>query len=191
MISSPSRREAGRTPILRIMKLIPKLLLVLLLLVSTTIRSSTCHAAKFPAPPYDSSTRNSAASIFLHGSSKRPGPSARILPTSSTTRPKSPRSLASTTLLLRGGAFRVIPAGWNPLGYKITALGEEFLSFEGALDCDVGRFLASLKAGRRRVKDLKASWLEIVRASKTGQAMRIYRNMDHFITFCLKAGFIN
>ena len=77
------------------------------------------------------------------------------------------------------------------MGYKITALGEEFLRFEGSLDGDVGRFLASLKAGRRRVAALKASWLEIVRASKKAQAMRIYRNMDDLIKFCLKAKLID
>ena len=89
------------------------------------------------------------------------------------------------------GGFFFIPAGWNPLGYKITPLGQEFLTLDGSLDCDLGRFLASLKAGRRRTKALKASWLEIVRVSKTGQSMRIYRRLDDLILFSLRSGFIN
>ena len=107
--------------------------------------------------------------------------------------------LCCSTLLRGGGdssgssAGRLffIPAGWNPLGYKITVLGEEFLKFDGSLDCDLGRFLASLKAGRRRTKALKASWLEIVRVSKTGQSMRIYRKLDDLILFSLRSGLIN
>ena len=90
-----------------------------------------------------------------------------------------------------GGGFFFIPAGWNPWGYRITALGHEYLSFDGARDGDVGRFLASLQNGRRRTEALRASWLEIVRASKTGQSMRIYRQFDDLILFCLRAGFIN
>jgi len=108
--------------------------------------------------------------------------------------PKRDLDTLATVATLRGGSaggFFFIPAGWNPLGYKITELGEEFLSFEGVLDGDLGRFLASLKAGRRRTKALKQSWLEIVRASKTGQAMRIYRQLDDLLLFSLKAGLIN
>lgn len=103
--------------------------------------------------------------------------------------------LAGTALLQvsahtipRGGAglSSLIPAGYNPLGYKITELGTQFLEFEGSLDSDIGRFLASLKS-RKRHAALKEQWLEIVRVSKTGQTMRIYRTMDDMIAFCLKA----
>jgi hypothetical protein len=90
---------------------------------------------------------------------------------------------------LRGG-FGLIPSGWNPLGYKLTSLGEEFLAFEGSRDSDVGRFLASLKE-RKRVKTIKSEWLEILRAAKTAQSMRIYKQRDEMIQFCLKAGLID
>ena len=96
----------------------------------------------------------------------------------------------STLLHLRGGGW-LIPAGWNPFGYKITSLGEDFLAFEGSRDCDVGRFISSLKARRSRKATIKDSWREIVRASKTGQAMRIYRLVDELINFCIKAGLID
>lgn len=84
----------------------------------------------------------------------------------------------------------MIPAGWNPFGYKVTQLGEEFLAFEGSLDSDVGRFLASLKARKTR-KSLKDSWLEVVRVAKTAQSMRIYKKIDELIQFCLKVGFLD
>lgn len=111
--------------------------------------------------------------------------------TSSATKSTAALAAASTLRGGGGGRFFFIPAGWNPLGYKITPLGEECLKFHGALEGDLGRFLASLKASRKRTKALKASWLEIVRASKTGQAMRIYRNLDDFILFSLRAGLID
>lgn len=76
------------------------------------------------------------------------------------------------------------------MGYYITELGVEFLSYEGSLDSDVGRFLASLKARRITVANLKASWLEIVRVSKTAQSLRIYRRFDELLKFCLRAGLI-
>jgi hypothetical protein len=88
----------------------------------------------------------------------------------------------------RGGAF--LPAGWNPFGYKITPLGEQFLSFDGSLDSDVGRFLASLKT-RKTAATLKSQWIEIVKVSKTGQTMRIYRMLQDLLNFCVAAGFIN
>jgi hypothetical protein len=91
---------------------------------------------------------------------------------------------------LRGGAY-LLPAGWNPMGYKITALGEQFLSLGDSLECDVGRFIASLKTNRKRRSTIKDSWLEIVRASKTGQAMRIYRSIDELLDFCIKTGLID
>ncbi len=104
---------------------------------------------------------------------------------------KSSSTVASNTvscLSIRGGGF--FPAGWHPLGYKITSVGETFLSFDGSLDSDVGRFLGSLK--KRVTKNtLKAYWLEIVRVAKTGQAMRIYRQIDKLLQFCLSAGLIN
>ena len=91
---------------------------------------------------------------------------------------------------VRGGGF-LIPSGWNPFGYKITPLGEQFLSFGDSLSSDVGRFLASLKSGRKRRSVLKQAWLEIMRASKTAQAMRIYRTIDELLDFCLKTGLVD
>mmetsp|Transcript_21633 Transcript_21633/g.30136 ORF Transcript_21633/g.30136 Transcript_21633/m.30136 type:complete len:169 (+) Transcript_21633:149-655(+) len=97
--------------------------------------------------------------------------------------------LLDNTLNIRGG-FSIFPSGWNPMGYKITRLGEQFLSFDGTLETDVGRFLASLK--RRKWKStLKSEWLEILRASKKAQTMRVYRKLDELLKFCLKSGFIN
>lgn len=92
-------------------------------------------------------------------------------------------------LAIRGGGW-IIPAGWNPFGYRITSLGQEFLSFDGAYDSDVGRFLASLK-DRKRFKTLKAQWLEVLRVSKSGQSMRIYKKLQQLLQFCLKAGLID
>jgi hypothetical protein len=91
---------------------------------------------------------------------------------------------------LRGGGY-IFPAGWNPMGYKITARGEQFLALGDSLLCDVGRLLASLKSNRKSRATIKDSWLEIVRVSKTGQAMRIYRTIDELIDFCLKTGLID
>jgi hypothetical protein len=88
----------------------------------------------------------------------------------------------------RGGGW--LPGGWNPFGYKITPLGEQYLSFDGSLDSDVGRFLASLKV-RKTVATLKAQWIEIVKVSKQGQSMRIYRILQDLLKFCLEAGFID
>jgi hypothetical protein len=88
----------------------------------------------------------------------------------------------------RGGAgiSSLIPAGYNPFGYQMTDLGTRFLEFEGSLDSDVGRFLASLKSRKRRAA-LKDQWLEIVRVSKSAQTMRIYRTLDDLIQFCIQA----
>ena len=92
------------------------------------------------------------------------------------------------TAVPRGGAF--LPAGWNPFGYRITPLGEQFLSFDGSLESDVGRFLASLKT-RKSAAVLKSQWIEIVKVSKTGQTMSIYRMLQDLLNFCVAAGFIN
>ena len=91
--------------------------------------------------------------------------------------------------IARGGGY--LPAGWNPFGYYITDLGLEYLNFDGSLDSDVGRFLASLKSSRKKRNVLREQWLEIVRVSKTGQSMRILRRLDELIDFCLKAGFLD
>jgi hypothetical protein len=96
----------------------------------------------------------------------------------------------SITRIPRGGGWSWIPAGWNPFGYKITPLGEEFLKFDGSLHGDVGRFLAAMKS-RKTTSSIKQQWLEVVRASHSGQTMRIYRSIDKLIKFCLEAGFIN
>uniref|UniRef100_A0A7S3L3X2 Uncharacterized protein n=1 Tax=Amphora coffeiformis TaxID=265554 RepID=A0A7S3L3X2_9STRA len=92
---------------------------------------------------------------------------------------------------LRGGGWLFLPAGWNPFGYKVTALGEEFLKFEGSTDGDVGRFLASVRKQRKTKATLKQNWVEVVRVAKTAQAMRILRQLDDLIAFCLKAGFLD
>ena len=95
----------------------------------------------------------------------------------------------------RGGGFFSwfkIPAGYNPFGFRITEFGELFLSFEGSLDSDLGRFLASLKSDKRKTfSTLKSQWLEIVRVSKTSQSMRVYRQIQEFVDFCIQAGFID
>ena len=91
-----------------------------------------------------------------------------------------------------GGAVNVFPAGYNPFGHSLTELGERFLSFEGSLDSDLGKFLSTLKGGKRKsVATLKEQWQEITRVSKKGQSMRIWRTLDDIIEFCLKAGFID
>ncbi|KAI2494074.1 hypothetical protein MHU86_20478 [Fragilaria crotonensis] len=84
----------------------------------------------------------------------------------------------------RGGGL--LPGGWNPFGYKITELGEQYLGFHGSLDSDVGRFLASLKT-RKSAATLKAQWVEIIKVSKQGQSMRIYRMFQELLQFCLAA----
>jgi hypothetical protein len=93
-----------------------------------------------------------------------------------------------TTIERGGGLSNFVPAGYNPFGYKITELGSQFLEFDGSLDSDVGRFLASVKTTKRkRFHTIKEQWLEIVRVSKKGQSMRIYRNLEDLIAFCIKA----
>ena len=97
---------------------------------------------------------------------------------------------AAACMRLRGG-WKIIPAGWNPFGYKITSLGLRYLDFEGSLDGDVGRFLASLKSSRKTIPTVKDQWLEVVRVSKKGQSMRIYRNLEDLFDFCISAGLID
>ena len=107
------------------------------------------------------------------------------------TEPSTRPSLAAETALsIRGGTW-FIPAGWHPFGYKITKLGEEFLSFDGSSDSDIGRFISALKVKRVRKSTLRDAWVEIVRASKTGQNMRILRKFEDLIKFCLDAGLID
>ena len=130
------------------------------------------------------STGEDTADVFLEASS---------LPNESSTfnNLKSSTLLAHTVIQLlqcRGGGW--IPAGYHPFGYQITELGERFLSFEGSLDSDLGRFLASVRE-RKSKKTMQSQWLEIVRAAKQGQSMRIYRSLDDLIDFCLKAGFLS
>ena len=98
------------------------------------------------------------------------------------------KSILKKTIALRSGS---ILSGWNPFGYALTALGLEFLEWNGSLDSDIGRFLASFKSGRKRESAIKDQWLEIVRVSKKGQSMRIYRNIDKLSEFCLNAGFLS
>lgn len=80
---------------------------------------------------------------------------------------------------------------YNPFGYGLTDLGKEFMKFNGCAESDVGRFLSTLKSGRKKEATIKEQWLEIVRVSKQGQNMRIYRTLDELIQFCLAAGFID
>ena len=90
----------------------------------------------------------------------------------------------------RGGGF--LPAGYNPFGYKITPLGERFLEFgTTCLESDIGRLLASLKSKRKTLATIQTEWLEIVRISKKGQMMRIYRSLQDMIDFCLAARLID
>jgi len=123
--------------------------------------------------------------VSIHSFSIRPAPSCpKVLIHS------AKDNETKITKVPRGG-WSIIPAGWNPFGYKVTAMGKEFLDFGGSLESDVGRFLASLKTKRKRRKAIKEQWLEIVRASKQGQSMRIYRDLDNLLNFCLRAGLIN
>ena len=117
---------------------------------------------------------------------------ASSLPVATSCRPDKVIQSTATlgSLHVRGGGW-IVPAGWNPLGYKITDLGEEYLSYDGALESDVGRFLASLKSGRKRFQTLKEQWLEVLRVSKTAQSMRIYKKLQDLLQFCLKAGLID
>ena len=85
----------------------------------------------------------------------------------------------------RGGSWLLIPPGWNPWGYCVTGLGEEFLTYDGSIESDVGRFLASLKK-RKRFAALKEQWLEIVRVSKSAQTMRIYRQLNELLQLCIR-----
>lgn len=95
------------------------------------------------------------------------------------------------TSLPRGGALG-FPAGYNPFGYALTDFGKQFLDFDGSLESDIGKFLSTFKGGKRKsAATLKEQWLEVVRVSKKGQSMRIYRKLDELIEFCLKAGFID
>lgn len=110
--------------------------------------------------------------------------------TTTTTTITSAAVVASWQAIPRGGGW-IVPAGWNPFGYKITALGEKYLQFDGSLQSDVGRFLASLKSARKTAANLKAQWLEIVRVSKEGQAMRVYRQLKDLLDFCVQAGLID
>ena len=93
---------------------------------------------------------------------------------------------AAERLAVRGGGLL---SGMNPLGYKMTALGEQFLEFDGSRDSDLGRLLSSLKSSKRH-SSIKSEWLELMRFSKTGQALRVYKELDAFLAFLLQCGFI-
>jgi hypothetical protein len=93
------------------------------------------------------------------------------------------------TSIPRGGGW--IPAGYHPMGYKISKLGVDFLDFDGSLESDIGRFLASMKSSRKTTAALKEQWLEIMRMSKQGQALRIYRKIKELLEFCLACGLID
>ena len=106
--------------------------------------------------------------------------------------PRNPLFDTKTSSLRGGAALNPFPAGYNPFGYSLTDLGKTYLEFEGSLESDIGKFLSTMKSGKRKSKDtMKEQWLEIVRVSKKGQSMRILRKLDDLIDFCLKAGFID
>eukprot|EP00804_Cyclotella_cryptica_P029340 CCRYP_017745-RA/>CCRYP_017745-RA protein AED:0.01 eAED:0.01 QI:250/1/1/1/0/0/3/1961/177 len=106
---------------------------------------------------------------------------------------KSPMISSPYFFSMRGGgaAVKILPAGYNPFGYGLTDLGKQFLTFNGSAESDVGKFLSTLKSGRKTEATIKSQWLEIVRVSKKGQNMRIYRKLDELTKFCLSAGFID
>ncbi len=99
--------------------------------------------------------------------------------------------LSRPHLSVRGG-FSFFPQGY--WGYRITPLGERFLSSEGARECDLGRFLASLlstkNGSKKTTAEIKSQWLELVRFSKTGEASRIYRTLNELLTLLVDAKFI-
>jgi hypothetical protein len=144
-------------------------LAAMLLLALSTLDG--CLAAKVDPRPYKSSVVHSQQSL------------QDMFPASFINHPDSPFQN-----IQRGGGL--IPAGYHPLGYMISNLGLKFLEYDGSLDSDVGRFLASLKQ-RKSKSTLKAQWMEILRVSKKGQSMRIYRKLEDLLDFCLQAGFIN
>jgi hypothetical protein len=119
------------------------------------------------------------------------GASNNVVVLAGTPAPSSRTTTAFTSkalLEVRGGGL--LPGGYNPFGYKITKLGEQYLAFGETLGSDVGRFLASIKK-RKTKAALKAQWVEIVKVSKTGQTMRIYRTMDELLKFCVDAGLVD
>eukprot|EP00934_Nitzschia_sp_Nitz4_P001029 Nitzschia sp. Nitz4//scaffold65_size103378//19010//19339//NITZ4_004457-RA/size103378-exonerate_protein2genome-gene-0.1-mRNA-1//1//CDS//3329556213//1029//frame0 len=87
---------------------------------------------------------------------------------------------------------KLFPSGYHPLGYKVTPLGQKYLEFGSTcLNSDVGRLLASIRSKRKSLSVLQMEWLEIVRVSHKGQAMRVYRSLEALIEFCLEAGLID
>ena len=90
-------------------------------------------------------------------------------------------------LHVRGGAML---AGLNPFGYKISERGETFLEYEGSRDSDLGKLLSSLKQ-RKTTSRIKSEWLELMRYSKTGQSVRIYKDLDAMLALLLKMGLID
>jgi len=158
---------------------------ILFLCYAIVLLCSSCHLSEGS----NDSRQNSLPSYFRlsrnnHRRSNRRNTSCRDT---------SIRTPPTTTL--RGGAAAALnpfPSGYNPFGYRLTDLGKAFLAFDGSLDSDVGRFLSTLKGGRRRTAAaMKEQWLEIVRVSKRGQSLRIYRTLDGVIEFCLAAGFLD
>ncbi|KAJ8600065.1 hypothetical protein CTAYLR_001868 [Chrysophaeum taylorii] len=91
-----------------------------------------------------------------------------------------------SALGVRGGGML---DGYHPFGVIITDLGARFLEFEGSRDSDLGRLLSSIKHRKRRAT-IKSEWLEIVRVSKSAQALRIYHDLDTLLNFLLAVGFL-
>ncbi|KAJ1460883.1 mitochondrial carrier domain-containing protein [Pelagophyceae sp. CCMP2097] len=121
------------------------------------------------------------------------------------TRGAAPRRARAPLQVVRGGALRggatpaalVAPvlcwwtllAGWHPLGLRATALGADFLNFDGSRESDLGRVVSTLKVRKRRTT-LKTEWLEILRFSKSAQSARIYHALDDLVAAAMKMGLV-
>lgn len=161
--------------------------------VAATVLLFSCRlfydAEAVPAP-YDPTrlmTTFPPAKIFLDESASPTGDAS-----SGSSQDTSLPPLTTQSNLQQRGGGGLIPAGYHPLGYKITELGERFLEFgTTCLESDVGRFLASVKTKRKTMSAIQTQWLEIVRVSKSGQSMRIYRSLQDLVDFCLAARLID
>jgi hypothetical protein len=91
--------------------------------------------------------------------------------------------------LFRGGGY-LSSRRLESTATRITALGEAFLAFDGSLDGDVGRSW-QVSECRKRMSAMKEQWLEVVRVSKSGQTMRVYRQLQELLDFCLQAGLVD
>ena len=160
-------------------QILPVWYVVLLSLLSIVESNGGAGGKRWGIPPF-LSRANSGIGSCNELATVPPSPSSSVLD-------------ATAVSNLRGGAaLNPFPSGYHPFGYGLTDLGKRYLDFDGSLDSDVGRFLATLKGGKRKSADaMKEQWLEVVRVSKKAQSMRVYRQLDDLISFCLKAGFLD